>query len=170
MTKNNTTEKSVTELTFNDVLSVYSGKDGKCCCGCAGKHSYNSKHRAEGAKTRGYAVDDDDVNDKMIARVLTLVRKQVIESGSEHVTIGEHHVSTVIGERLYIVYVRPSLHYALTATSRASIAQNVSLRVLALVESGRVDVVGALRIVCGAEVVDTMIDTLYNELRAKAVN
>lgn len=25
--------------TFADVKSVYSGVNGKCCCGCSGKHS-----------------------------------------------------------------------------------------------------------------------------------
>lgn len=46
-------------------------------------------------------------------------------------------------------------------------SQAVSLKVLELVNGG-MNVVEALKAVCGAEVVDTMISELYNGLRAKS--
>jgi hypothetical protein len=44
-------------------------------------------------------------------------------------------------------------------------AQRISLQVLELVNGG-MDVVEALKAVCGAETVDAMIDGLYDSLRA----
>jgi hypothetical protein len=91
----------IADLTAQDVLSVYSGVNGRCCCGCAGKHSFNSQYRAEGAKRRGYAVDDEDVNDRMIARVLNVLRK----ADPASVEVDDEYVSTVVGNRLYVAYL-----------------------------------------------------------------
>jgi len=44
--------------------------------------------------------------------------------------------------------------------------QEISRQILVLVASG-MDVVEAMKQVCGADAVDSMITTLYNELRAK---
>lgn len=94
--------KELQALTTADVLSVYSGKDGKCCCGCAGKHSYNSAHVAEGTKSRGYAVTAEDVSDKNVKRILRLVQAQAALGLAE----GEYnYYSAVVGKRLYLVYL-----------------------------------------------------------------
>ncbi len=54
--------------------------------------------------------------------------------------------------------------------ARLALAEmNVSARVLALVDGG-MDAIEALRTVCGDTLVDSMIESLYIELRAKAVN
>lgn len=159
---------SVSELTVNDVMSVYSGKDGKCCCGCAGKHSYNSKFTAEGTKNRGYKVETADVNDAMVKRVLNVVQRAFANDDAS-AEIGANFASVVVGNRVYIVYPRPSLDVELVAKSRSDVAASVSARVLNLVEQHGTSPVEALRIVCGADVVNAMIDTLYTELRAKAV-
>lgn len=84
-------------LTTDEVMSVYSGKDGKCCCGCAGKHSYNSKHREAGTNRAGYEVT---VNDAMVTKALKLVQAAT----KENVMVGDNHYATVVGSRLYIVY------------------------------------------------------------------
>jgi len=34
-------------------MSVYNGKAHKCCCGCAGTHSYNSTHVVAASANRG---------------------------------------------------------------------------------------------------------------------
>lgn len=47
--------------------------------------------------------------------------------------------------------------------------QIISLRVLALIERGE-SPTNALRSVCGAKVVDQMIDELYTTLRTKAAS
>lgn len=44
--------------------------------------------------------------------------------------------------------------------------QEISRQILVLVASG-MDVVEAMKQVCGEDAVDSMITTLYNELRAK---
>lgn len=54
---------------LNDLLpnitAVYSGKPG-CMCGCNGKYSYASAHVDYSSKDRGYAVTDDEVNDRSV--------------------------------------------------------------------------------------------------------
>jgi len=79
-------------------------------------------------------------------------------------------------ERAYLnmqrgIRVSPELRAEIDARKKSSLtradaARMLSLRVRALVEDGN-SPVEALRMVCGAAVVDSMIDTLYNELRAK---
>lgn len=100
--------KTVATLTTSDVLSVYSGKNGSCCCGCAGKHTYNPEHRELGAVRRGYKLDgnlipldDDEINGATITRVLNIIKKN--ERG-DTVVGSDDNVSCVVGNRLYVVY------------------------------------------------------------------
>ena len=60
-------------LSARDVQSVYSGRPG-CMCGCRGKYRYSSEHREVASKRRGYAVDNDEVNDQQVRKVLALVQ------------------------------------------------------------------------------------------------
>jgi hypothetical protein len=91
---------SVKDLQFEDVLSVYSGRDGACCCGCSGTHSYNSLYKDLGSKTRGYPVTDRELNDRQVRRVLNIIKK------AEKVEDDRVCISTVVGKRLYIVYLK----------------------------------------------------------------
>ena len=84
-------------------MSVYSGRDGKCCCGCAGKHSYTEAHREVAGKNRGYTVDDDDVNDKMVRRVIKLIKENEASADDNC-----DFVSLVVGTRLYVAYRLPA--------------------------------------------------------------
>ena len=34
---------TVSDLSINDINRVYSGKAGRCCCGCSGKYSSDDK-------------------------------------------------------------------------------------------------------------------------------
>lgn len=61
-----------------NVQSVYSGVDGKCCCGCAGKHS---------TSTRSKAI------------VVGKINKHI-----DTAEISDNYVSVVIGARLLIAY------------------------------------------------------------------
>lgn len=68
------------------ITAAYSGKNGKCCCGCAGKHY----RRADGGKAL-----------PMIDRVAAIMSDpaipfDLVETGT--------FVSKVIGNRLYIAY------------------------------------------------------------------
>jgi hypothetical protein len=67
------------DLTPDMIRSVYSGRNGKCCCGCAGKHSTEARQ---------------------ITRILNLVKK----NPTEFVT--NEFVSTVVGKRVYIAYLK----------------------------------------------------------------
>lgn len=93
------TKEDFLKTSVEDVLSVYSGKDGKCCCGCSGKHTYGTHRLQEVAKSRGYSISDDEVNDREVKRILNIVRKS-----DDSFSIGSNHVSCVVGKRLYIVY------------------------------------------------------------------
>jgi hypothetical protein len=90
-------------LTVSDVLHVYSGKPGKCACGCSGNHRYASAFRAEASKRRGYEVSDDEVNDRQVAKVLKLVQGAAAETSSD---AGDSYFSAVVDGRLYVVYPR----------------------------------------------------------------
>lgn len=89
------------EINLDDVLSVYSGRDNACCCGCAGAHRYASAHQAEGAASRGYPLEAADVNDREVARVVRLIN----ENRAAARDTGDHAYVT-IGARLYIAYRR----------------------------------------------------------------
>jgi hypothetical protein len=68
-------------ITIDTVKSVYSGKDGKCCCGCAGKHSEDQKQ-----KTR-------------IINIINKAAPEAVERDDNGV-----YAATVIGNRVYIAY------------------------------------------------------------------
>jgi hypothetical protein len=87
------------------VKSVYSGKNGECCCGCSGTHSYASIHREAAGKNRGYAVRDEEVNDRQVARVVNKIEK--LAAAGVHIdSFGDICVSAVEGKRRYIAYFR----------------------------------------------------------------
>jgi len=80
------------------VSSVYIGKDGACCCGCAGKHYYASHHVKAASKNRGYLVGSDEVSDLMVKKVVGIL------NAAAEVEMNRGHVSTVVGTRVYIAY------------------------------------------------------------------
>ena len=82
------------------VKSVYSGINGKCCCGCSCKHTYASVHVIEAGWSRGYPVQADEVNDKTVNLICNTVEKLPIEQTNDVC------ISAVCGKRLYIVYWR----------------------------------------------------------------
>lgn len=94
--------EAVRGLTVGQVMSVYSGRDGACCCGCAGKHSYASQYRDVAGTNRGYEVTDDEVSDAAVARVLGLIQKSADEAEFD----GDM-ATLVQGKRLYVVYLLP---------------------------------------------------------------
>jgi hypothetical protein len=88
------------QIAVENVASVYSGKDGKCCCGCSGKHRYASSVRLQGVALRGYPLMDEDINDVQVRRVVGIINAAdvVVDDG--------FCVSTVVGSRLYIAYLK----------------------------------------------------------------
>jgi hypothetical protein len=78
---------SLAEKTSN----VYSGRDGRCCCGCSGIHRRSTKF----AKENSY----DVYNDAFVKKVV-----RIIQANSEQAFEGGNHVYVVIGDRLYVAY------------------------------------------------------------------
>jgi len=72
------------------VKSVYSGIDGKCCCGCAGKHSTSE---------RSIKIIVNRMN-KLAKINRTLMNKH-----------GDHHAWLVNGKRLYVAYFHENQEY-----------------------------------------------------------
>lgn len=95
---------NIETLTVEQVVSVYSGKAGKCCCGCAGKHRYPAAKRAEASKSRGYPVRDNEINDRQVSKVLNLVKEHAGKEGIE-TTTDETYASVEVDGRMYTVYV-----------------------------------------------------------------
>src|SRR5208282_1983606 len=101
---------TILALTTDKVMSVYNGKAHKCCCGCAGTRSYNSKHVVAASAKRGYLVDAEECNDKEIGRILKLVQAAAGEAAANQVDgegTSEHYFITR-GKREYIVYLLPA--------------------------------------------------------------
>ena len=88
-------------LTIDNVASVYSGKRGMCACGCAGKHTYSTEHKAWASKDRGYEVYDDEVNDRTVKMIFNKVMK---DPDMEMIT---PEIATFDTEtRTYVVYFK----------------------------------------------------------------
>jgi len=88
-----------------DVIQVYSGRANACCCGCSGKHTVASAHRAEAARRCGYAVADEDVSDRTVKLIYNKVAKAA-EAGVEFICTGESNCWSVdVGSRTYCLYI-----------------------------------------------------------------
>jgi hypothetical protein len=95
--------KNVIDLNTDEIVSVYSGKNGECVCGCHGKHIYNSKLVAEGTKRRGYAVTPSEVKDWTISRLLNLMKRNATQVSANKGLEGGMY-TFVNGTRLHILY------------------------------------------------------------------
>lgn len=106
-------------VTADQVMSVYSGKAGRCYCGCSGNHRYAKAHREIAGKDRGYAISDDEVNDAQVKKVLRIVKENFAidanaRKGNEPYSIQEKdgegfvtHFTAEVGSRSYTVYLLP---------------------------------------------------------------
>ena len=90
---------NISEVTLSNVRSAYSGKVGRCCCGCSGKHVYQERTRELASKWRGYSVDDDEINEKKIASILKKIQNDP-QSYAE-----DNHIALETERKLYIVYL-----------------------------------------------------------------
>lgn len=92
----------VADLELGDIMSVYSGRAGACCCGCAGKYSTASAHVEASVKNRGYRINPEPVNDRMVKKVFTLVKL----NASQCEDLGSC-ISLDQGNRTYTAYLLP---------------------------------------------------------------
>jgi len=58
----------------DEVFVSYSGKPG-CMCGCNGKYSYKESMRKWASKSRGYEIDDDEISDVAVKRMINKFKK-----------------------------------------------------------------------------------------------
>jgi hypothetical protein len=77
------------------IVKVYSGKNGKCMCGCAGKYSYTAYGASE--HSPGY-----DVSDAVNERSVKTISKKVLSASNKEVD-GDV-VYAVEGDRIRVVY------------------------------------------------------------------
>ena len=116
----NEVKSLLASVTLDQVMSVYSGKAGRCYCGCSGSHRYASKHREIAGKDRGYGVKDDEVNDRQVRRVLRIVKEsfsydpEARRPGDQPYNVQGYdgtsfvtHFTAEVGNRSYTVYLLP---------------------------------------------------------------
>jgi len=90
-----------------DLFGVYVGKAGACCCGCSGTHTYLLANRVAAGLNRGYEVDNDEVDDARVKRVLRKLQRV----DPSLINAGDNHFALTEGGRLSIVYLVESVEY-----------------------------------------------------------
>lgn len=105
MTTTKTTAAPVIDIA--NVVSVYSGVAGMCCCGCSGKHTYSTTHRQYADKERGYPhpITDDEVNDGVVKRIINKMNNAA-KLGTTVEAIAPGCLTMTVGKRLYIAYLK----------------------------------------------------------------
>lgn len=104
------THQRTTPIDKSTIRSVYSGRAGKCCCGCSGNHRYASKYREESGKTRGYPLLDEDVSDRSVSIIVNRLNRliaagdDVRESPGLRSEKGDTYFSYETEHRLIIAY------------------------------------------------------------------
>lgn len=93
--------KSLLNLTLADVASVYSGKAGRCMCGCAGNYRLSSHvDRVAEGRRRGYPVKPTDINDAQVRKVIKILQN------ATDVEEFDDGFSVDIDGRRYAAYIR----------------------------------------------------------------
>lgn len=96
---------TVKNIDKDKISSVYSGRNGSCCCGCSGIHRYASAHRKYASKDRGYIVKNDEINDSQVTRIVNKINANLGIA-----VFSEDNVYIVIRTRLYVAYFRQENH------------------------------------------------------------
>lgn len=104
-----TTNKTLTQwqaenrkLELSDVKQVYSGRVGKCCCGCSGNHRYPSS--VNPVEVRGYSVGGDEgVSDRSVKLVFN---KLQANADLAEMVDDNDFVSLDLGNRTYVLYLK----------------------------------------------------------------
>ena len=85
-------------IDINNIKSVYSGKPG-CCCGCLGKHTYASRTKIKAGIKRGYPINNNEVNDRVVKIIVNKMNKRIGKVIEE-----KTYFHLDIGSRRYIAY------------------------------------------------------------------
>ena len=98
-------------INLHNVKQVYSGKQGKCCCGCSGTHTHHSIHRELAPE---YVRNDDDDFSHAKDRVVKQVVKKIERLANEGMLAGG-----TVGQ---IEFVQPDFVSAETDNGRVYVA------------------------------------------------
>jgi len=82
-----------------DITRVYNGKQG-CMCGCNGKYTTNPRFKELVGKERGYAVDNDECNE----RIVKIIAGKVLRN--PNVKYEGNYAYLEQGNRIQVVYFR----------------------------------------------------------------
>jgi hypothetical protein len=93
--------KNVQDVTPADVLRVYSGGAHKCMCGCSGKYTTNPDYRDIASLDRGYEVDEDECNMRVVKMILNKCKKN-------NAVREDSYFYFETPTRIYVVYLKPS--------------------------------------------------------------
>jgi len=93
----------IQEIQENQVLSVYSGIDGKCCCGCSGKHTYNPLWKKIAQEDHGGILDDEEFSSRSIKIILNKIKKSPNAREED-----DYIFATTDTGRLLVAYLVPS--------------------------------------------------------------
>lgn len=88
------------KMPLSRIASVYSGKPGRCCCGCSGKYSYASKHSKWSSKDRGYEVQADEISDRSVK----IIYNKIMSFPESELDWNDDRVSIDTDTRRYILY------------------------------------------------------------------
>lgn len=91
------------KIKADKVSSVYTGKSGACCCGCAGKRWYPTSMAPHGKALRGYEIDAESVSDIAVKRAINKVNKMMVEQ-PEKIESDSTYIVYDDGNRQTIVY------------------------------------------------------------------
>ena len=85
-------------LTSDNVISIYSGRAGACCCGCKGEHATTEVNAGIAEKSNGYPMPVNEVLfDSVLRRLNATPAECIAEDGL---------VYREIGGRVFIAYLK----------------------------------------------------------------
>ena len=93
-------------INLDNVAQVYSGKQGRCCCGCAGKHTYAKQYQAWSSKHRGYDVGDDECSDRTVKMIVRKIEQAAMFNRIEFVRDDFVSAHDEDNKRVWIAYFK----------------------------------------------------------------
>jgi hypothetical protein len=98
-------EPTVMKIDVSNVFQVYSGKQGKCCCGCSGKHTYHSIHRE---LAPDYVKEDDadfgPSKDRVVRQIVRKIEDAALFGRVEFVRDEYVSAENEEGTRVWVAY------------------------------------------------------------------
>ena len=82
-----------------NVYKVYSGKAGRCACGCSGKYSYTAQGAVE--QSPGY-----DVTDSINERSVKIIANKVLRNPNVQYEGNYAYVEDRVANKMQVVYFR----------------------------------------------------------------